>query len=72
MAASCPAARPCPRAECRYHLRGAESCALDVANRGPSTVAEIARAMGQTPQSVADAVTRGLARLAHSRLRLWV
>lgn len=38
--------RPCPWAQCRYHMTGEESCALDVADRGDHTCAEIARASG--------------------------
>lgn len=49
--------RPCPFNRCRYHLsdfspRAAESCALDVADRGPNDLSEIAKVVGLTAQRV--------------------
>lgn len=42
--------RPCPFLTCRYHLASEEeSCALDVAERGRSDFATIARLMGVAP-----------------------
>lgn len=45
--------RPCPHATCRYHLDSAkESCALDVADRGPVSPKEIGEVLGITRQMV--------------------
>lgn len=53
--------RPCPFLQCRYHLwtevakRAAlpnESCVLDVADRGPSTLEVIAELLGLTRERV--------------------
>lgn len=50
--------RPCPRTGCRFHLAGESkldvgpSCALDVADRGHHTLAEIASLLGVTRERV--------------------
>lgn len=42
--------RPCPFLSCRYHLRqrapGAETCALDVAEKGEQTQNDVAQLLG--------------------------
>lgn len=45
-------ARPCPWVTCQHHLAGAESCALDVADRGGATLEEVAEALGTTRERV--------------------
>jgi hypothetical protein len=45
--------RPCPALACRYHLDSpSESCALDVADRGPHTLEQIAVVVGLTRERV--------------------
>ena len=46
--------RPCPHLRCRYHLGnpGDRGCALDVAERGGATLAEVGGAIGYTVQRV--------------------
>lgn len=54
--------RPCPHA-CRHRLEGAESCALDVADRGGITRDEIGALLGMTRVAVAQAEKRAVRRL---------
>lgn len=60
--------RPCPWVACRWHLsipRGRAptsldvTCALDVADDGPSTLDEIASALGLTRERIRQFVARG-------------
>jgi hypothetical protein len=47
--------RPCPSTSCRYHLgesAGGESCALDVADRGPHSRRRLAPILGETPEQI--------------------
>ena len=54
--------RPCRHA-CRHRLEGAESCALDVADRGGITRDEIGALLGMTRVAVAQAEKRAVRRL---------
>lgn len=60
----CPTARPCPHLRCRYHLgrMAASSCALDVADGGARSCAEVARIVGTTKQAVSQLEARAVAR----------
>lgn len=55
--------RPCPHLDCRYHLadlwganapKDAESCALDVADRGEHGLEELARLLGAADATLSD------------------
>lgn len=51
--AECPTLRPCDRAACRYHTGNpSASCALDVADRGPHTLHEVAAVMGMSAERI--------------------
>lgn len=65
--------RPCPWYSCRHNTQlrvsktgrvtiteRPESCALDVADRGGQSVAQVAAALGISRQAVQDALTTGL------------
>jgi|GEM_PF-6729435 len=57
--------RPCPYESCRYHLSAeAESCALDVADRGPQDLKSIAGLLGVSMQRVQQIETRALRTMA--------
>ncbi len=72
-------ARPCPHGACRYHLAkdreralrrtklvvidDRDSCALDVADRGPSTLAEVGAIIGVTRERTRQLEDVALARL---------
>lgn len=60
--------RPCEW-NCRYRLEGAESCALDVADRYPHSDAEIAALMGLSRQRINQIEAQALRKLALSKLR---
>lgn len=56
--------RPCPWVSCRYHLEHpAESCALDVADRGPSTVRRIGKLLGMPQTTVSWVIGQAVAKL---------
>lgn len=56
--------RRCPHRECRYHLEHErESCALDVAEGGETTAAEVAELLGIAPTLVRKIEERALAKL---------
>lgn len=63
--------RPCPWSSCRYHLgdAAADSCALDVADRGERTHEQIASLLGVTRQRVQQLEVQALAKVAR-RLEL--
>jgi hypothetical protein len=51
--------RPCPWVSCRYYLAHEEqSCALDVADQGEHTPAEVAAYLGVTRQRVEFIIAR--------------
>jgi hypothetical protein len=63
--AQCDEVRPCLRIACRYHLctdhrrwrslplsKLPESCALDVADRGPHTLKQVGRLLGVTRERI--------------------
>lgn len=58
------APRPCPWTSCKWHLgfSGCETCSLDVADRGGSTLAVVAQAVGLTRERIRQIETRALAR----------
>jgi hypothetical protein len=63
--------RPCPWRACRFNLTterhhrpGGLSCALDVADQGGSTLAEIGVALGVTRERVRQIQVKGLRHLA--------
>lgn len=80
--------RPCPRTECRYSLTGApaprrgrpsgivrdesQSCALDVADEGHSTLIEIGRLMGVSRERIRqlEFVALRKAKIAATRIGL--
>lgn len=67
--------RPCRWETCRYNLGAgkSESCALDVADRGGHTLAEIAEYMGEKSRQNIDAVlSKRKVRLAFNVIRLRV
>lgn len=59
--AECPAVRPCPYQECRYHLP--TSCALDMADEGPRPLHKIAAMMGLPSERVRQIEVKALRRL---------
>ena len=71
--------RPCPWRACRYHLgcevRGkgnGESCALDLADRGGISMAEVAAALGVSKQRIEQIEAAALAKLNRALRRLGV
>jgi len=73
----CPLERPCPHFRCRYHMFEAwrlhvgwsaseltETCALDVADRGPATLNEIAQMWGISRERVRQLEASALRKLA--------
>lgn len=61
--ASCP--RPCPWESCRYHLGpGAETCALDVADRGGASINEVAALLGVSKQRIDQITKRAVVKIA--------
>lgn len=56
--ADCPQARPCTYLACRYNLvleaapASGESCALDVADRGDHSLAEVGEILGVTRERI--------------------
>lgn len=57
--------RPCPYPSCRYHLgpEASESCALDVADRGDATDAEIGALLSVSAARVRQIADAAMARL---------
>ena len=66
----CPVERPCPHTGCRYHLPTA--CALDVADEGAHTLAEVADLLGISRERVRQIEATAYRRLAvlHGRSTL--
>jgi hypothetical protein len=63
--------RPCPWVQCRYHLEHEKwTCALDVADEGEHTPAQIAELMGVTRQRVEFIMHRAIQR-AQKRHGRW-
>lgn len=44
--------RPCPYTKCRYYMEGRSSCALDVADKGPISLEDIAAESGYSFRQV--------------------
>jgi len=65
--AECPTVRPCPRITCKWHLAidGSltESCAIDVADRGPHLLREIGEILGITRERVRQIESNAIAKL---------
>lgn len=58
--------RPCPWLSCRYHtaiMTGGDTCALDVADRGPQSLVAIAATEGLTRQRVHQIVQEAVHKL---------
>jgi hypothetical protein len=56
--------RLCRRTACRYHLEAAtETCAIDVAERGPQTLRAVAKLLGISNVAVLQIQRRALAKL---------
>ena len=57
--------RPCPFEACRYHLASpaGESCAIDVADRGEHTLAEVGTVIGVTRERVRQIIQEAAAKL---------
>lgn len=58
--------RPCPYANCRYHLDAEPSCALDVADDGARELAEVGALLGVSAQRVHQIERAAIAKLLES------
>lgn len=72
--------RPCPHVRCRFHLgvetsrrarpEDVETCALDVADRGPLTLDEVGKILGVTRERVRQIEVAALEKLQAPSARL--